>query len=124
MRFMLKTLLLLGSCFLFMACPQKDDGYACTEEFIYGLSISLSDSVTGEFITEDVTIEISDGDFSEELMTFPESTSFFGAGERPGNYTISVIAEGYQEFISAPIEVNANECHVIPESRTFELQPI
>jgi len=124
MRFMLKTLLLLSSCFLFLVCPQKDDGLACTQEFVYGLSISLIDTTSGGFITENVTIDISDGDFSEELMTFPESTSFFGAGERPGIYTISVIAEGYQEFISDPIEVNANECHVIPESRTFELQPI
>jgi len=58
------------------------------------------------------------------LIGFPESTNFVGAGERPGTYIIHISAEGYQAFTSEEIQVMGDECHVIPEARTFELQPL
>lgn len=109
---------------MLFACPQKDDGFACTEEFVYGLSINVKDVVTGGYITENITLTATDGNYSEELMGFPDFTAFVGAGERAGSYTIHIAAEGYQEYTSEPIIVEANECHVIPEARTFELQPL
>ena len=65
-----------------------------------------------------------EGNYTEELMAFFDFTNFVGAGERPGTYTIHISAEGYEEFVSQPIEVGANECHVIPEVRSFQIQPL
>ena len=121
---MIKQFILFSCCFLLFACPQKDDGNACTEEFVYGLSISVKNGVTGVFITENITVIATDGNYSEELMSFPEYTNFVGAGERPGSYTIHIVAEGYKNFTSEEIQVMEDECHVIPEARTFQLQPL
>ena len=123
--FIIKKWLVFSSCLLLWACPQKeDDGFACTEEFVYGLSISVTNAVTGQFITENITVTATDGNYSEELMSFQDFTGFFGAGERAGNYSIYISAEGYNEYTSETIVVKANQCHVIPEVRTFELQPL
>ncbi len=121
---MIKQLLLCATCFLLFGCPQRDDGYACTLELVYGLSITVKDAVSGNVITENITVTAVDGDYSEELMAFPSSSNFAGAGERPGIYLIQVSAEGYEEFTSESISVGSDECHVIPEARTFELQPL
>ena len=119
---MIKKILIFCSCTLFLACPQKDDGVYCTEEFVYGLSITVT--VSGEYVTEGITVTATDGTYSEELMSFPEGTNFVGAGERPGTYVINITSEIYQEFNSELIQVDADACHVIPEVRTFELQPL
>lgn len=121
---MIKQIVLFSCCFLLFACPQKDDEVFCTEEFVYGLSITVSDADSGEVITENITVTATDGNYTEELMAFFDFSNFVGAGERPGTYTIHISAEGYEEFVSQPIEVGANECHVIPEVRSFQLQPL
>ncbi|MEZ4857451.1 MAG: carboxypeptidase-like regulatory domain-containing protein [Flavobacteriaceae bacterium] len=121
---MVKKIILYSLCFTLFACPQKDDGIACTEEFVYGLSIAVYDNATAQPITQNITVTAIDGAYSEELMRFPEGTNFVGAGERPGTYIIQISAEGYQEYTSEAIVVEANECHVIPEARNFEMYPL
>lgn len=56
-------------------------------------------------------------------MAIEEIDSFFGAGERPGNYVLIVTSDNYQTYVSETITVNAYECHVIPESIEIVLQP-
>ncbi|MBW2937363.1 carboxypeptidase-like regulatory domain-containing protein [Aureisphaera sp. CAU 1614] len=121
---MIKQIVLFSFCFLLLSCSQKNDEVFCTEEFVYGLSITITDANSGEVITMDITVTAEDGNYTEELMAFFDFTNFVGAGERPGTYTIHISAEGYEEIVSQPIEVGANECHVIPEVRSFQLQPL
>jgi hypothetical protein len=104
------------------ACPQKDDDTInCTEIFVSGLTIQVKDLSTNNIITEGITVLIEDGDYNEELAFV--SDTFFGAGERPGNYTITVSGEGYMTAVVGPIEVLSDECHVITQSLEIALMP-
>ncbi len=81
MKYLL-ILLLVGIGFV--GCNNDDNGdntVACTEIFIYGLSINVTDAVTGEAISEGVTVTATDGNYSEDLMYLGDS--WLGAGERP-----------------------------------------
>jgi hypothetical protein len=47
-----------------------------------------------------------------------------GAGERPGSYVLEITAEGYDSYTSEIIQVESDECHVIPEVLEILLLPI
>lgn len=49
--------------------------------------------------------------------------SFFGAGERAGNYIIEITSNDYQTYISEIIVIEEDECHVIPVALEVSLQP-
>ncbi len=104
------------------ACPQKvDDTINCTEVFVSGLNVKVTDATTNEIISEGIIVLAEDGDYGEELaFTFE---SYIGAGERAGNYTITVSGDGYVTQVVGPIEVLADECHVITQSVEVILVP-
>lgn len=111
---------------LVLSCDLSDDNsneVICTTEFVYGLNVSIKDAVTNSVIIDVITVIASDGAYEETLMTIDNNESFFGAGERPGNYIILVTSNNYETFVSDEIVVDANECHVIPESLEILLQP-
>lgn len=112
--------------FSMAGCNNDDDGngVVCSDIYVFGLNIMVRDAATGGIITNEITVTAIDGSYSEEL-SFNFDT-FIGAGERPGNYIITIEAEGYENFTSETIVVSLTEdgCHVIPESRTFEIQPV
>ncbi|MEL6812197.1 MAG: hypothetical protein AAFP76_12775 [Bacteroidota bacterium] len=118
--------LMILSCLTLISCKSDDDvtddQVICTTEFVFGLLVQVRDANTGGIVLNDITVTATDGDYSEEL-TFSFDT-FFGAGERPGNYTITVEAEGYLTLISNVIEVGADECHVITERVELEIEPL
>jgi hypothetical protein len=112
-------------CFLtFLSCQnqQIDQPIVCTEVFIQGLHITLVDAASSEIITEDVTIIATDGNFKETLKRIETQTSFSGAGERAGTYVLTITSSNYMTFVSNPIVVSADECHVMTEFREFKLQ--
>ncbi|MDU8884780.1 hypothetical protein RXV94_01325 [Yeosuana sp. MJ-SS3] len=116
----------LFSLVLFLAmCNTNDDNdqVFCTEQFVYGLNVIVKDANTNNVITENIIVTIRDGDYEESLMNIEGNDSFFGAGERPGSYIIIVTSDNYQTYISETILVGSDECHVIPKSLEFFLQP-
>ncbi|GAB4159573.1 MAG: hypothetical protein Tsb0033_14330 [Winogradskyella sp.] len=123
---MKKTFLFFITCFL-LSCNSDDDSQQqfCTEEYVYGLSITVKDAVDNTIITEGLTVTASDGLYEEQLMRIENSNNFFGAGEREGTYIIEVISNDYQSFTSNPIAVGRTEddCHVITEILEFQLIP-
>ncbi len=121
----MKPILLLLVLSILFGCQQTDSdaGMACTEIFVFGLSIIVRDANTDAILKDEITVTATDGNYSEELMTFPDTDNFFGAGERAGTYIVTIAGNGYQNFISQPIEVNEDACHVIPEEREYLLQP-
>jgi hypothetical protein len=104
-------------------CDKDKDPILCTDEFVYGLNITIKDANSSLIITENITITAHDDDYEEELMNFEEEDNFLGAGERPGSYIIEVIADGYEAYTTEVIQVEAGECHVIPEVLEIALQP-
>ncbi|QNJ97593.1 hypothetical protein [Constantimarinum furrinae] len=122
----MKRILLLFVVTTLISCNSKDDdgGIACTEILVYGLTITVQNSQTNQVITEGITVTAIDGTYSEELMLIPGQESFSGAAEREGTYIITITGDNYENFTSEAIVVNADECHVIPEVRNFEIHPI
>ena len=123
---LMKTLFILLITFLTLtSCNTNDDidQIICTEEFVYGINVTLIDSSTSNPITMDVDVKIEDGDFEEILMTLDGIDAFFGAGERPGNYIITVTSSNYQTYISDSIAVFNDLCHVISETIEIQLTP-
>ncbi|MCF6131369.1 carboxypeptidase-like regulatory domain-containing protein [Flavobacterium wongokense] len=120
----MKKLFLLAFCLpLFISCESSDDDQiVCTQEFVYGLNVVVLDAATGQPLIEDVEVKATDGSYHEILHTnFGMEYTFLGAGERIGNYTVTVTKEGYQTYTSSPIAVPANVCHVVPQSLTVNL---
>ncbi len=121
---MMKKLFLL----LIMAtlgCSNDDDNQRyCTEEFVFGLVVTVKNAETGAELQEGVTVVAADGSYSETLqLGYSGASTFIGAGERRGNYILTVAKAGFETYVSQPVTVNADECHVITERITVELQP-
>ena len=116
--FMLTPLLMATSC------ESSDDEIYCTNEFVYGLNVVVLDATSGQPLIEGVEVRAVDGTYQEVLHTnFGMEYTFLGAGERIGNYTITVTKDGYLTQTLAPVAVPANVCHVVTQSLTVTLQP-
>jgi hypothetical protein len=119
--------------FLFMLAPllmttgcesSDDDPINCTTEFVYGLNVVVLDAISGQPLIEGVEVTAVDGTYQEVLHTnFGMEYTFLGAGERIGNYTITVTKDGYLTQTLAAVAVPADVCHVITQSLTVNLQP-
>jgi hypothetical protein len=122
----MKNILFLIAVVLVVSCNSNDDdaGIACTEILVYGLTITVHNSETNQVITEGITVTATDGNYSEVLELFPGQESFSGAPERAGTYTLTITGDAYENFTSDPVTVDADECHVIPEVRDYEIVPL
>ena len=94
---------------------------ACTDIFVYGVTVEVSDAVTGEPL-EDATGTLRDGSFSEEMRRHPRGI-LQGAGERPGTYDIAVTAPGHIPWTRDDVEVDFDGCHVTRQRFQAILQP-
>ncbi|WP_341214955.1 hypothetical protein [uncultured Wocania sp.] len=121
-----KFLIILSVLLICASGCKLDDDFNpinCTEQFVFGINVTLIDATTSNKIITGVTLSIKDGDYEEILMTHDSIDSFWGAGERPGNYIITVTSNDYQTYVSDPIQVLSDECHVITEIVEITLQP-
>jgi hypothetical protein len=105
---------------LLFSCQANDlDDVFCTTEVKAGLNVSvhLAESSSSIPISDGVTVVATDGNYSETLQFFdPQNPIFYGAYERPGTYTITVTKAGRQTYVSQPIVVTEDICHVIPQT--------
>jgi hypothetical protein len=95
---------------------------ACTAIFAYGLSIDVTDAVTGAPL-EGVSAEVRDGDFVDPYVSVFGST-VVGAGERAGVYTVVIRKEGYRDWTRSGIVVTADRCHVMGVHLDAALEPV
>lgn len=120
----MKYVSLILVCLLLFSCKNKDDDTEplnCTDIFVFGLTVQVRDIDTGGIILNNISVTATDGSYVEELV-FSFDT-FIGAGERPGNYTLTVEADGYLTLVTPAIQVDADECHVITELVEIHLEP-
>ena len=124
----MKKLFVLFFVAVCLACSGNDDTVpeepvACTEEFVYGLSVEVRNATTGAIIPGGVTVVAKDGEYTETLNYMFDT--HVGAGERPGTYTLTASKEGFVTKMTGPITVEQTEdlCHVITKSVTIELAP-
>lgn len=116
--------LLFSTVFFISSCDDNHDNQIfCTDQFVYGLNVIVLDAVTGNPIFQDIEVKAVDGPYQELLELVPGlEYAFVGAGERAGTYVVTVTKAGYQMYTSAPIILTRDECHVIPQSLTVNLQ--
>ena len=100
--------LLLHGCDLFPIT-------VCTDELVYGIQVTVRDSMTGELLSVDPTGVLTDGVYRETMEAIGPS-SLWGAPERPGTYDIEITAQGYRTWTRQGVEVEMepNGCHVEP----------
>jgi hypothetical protein len=101
----------------------------CPPGSLAALVISVQDSVTGStgpFTS--VAYSAHDGTFGDTTFIASVPAEVSGqpfltglAFERPGNYTVSVKANGYAVWTKSGITVTMDACHVIPVSVTARL---
>ena len=114
---------LFSTVFFISSCEDNDDQIFCTDQFVYGLNVIVLDASTGNPIFQDIEVKAVDGTYQEILQLVPGlEYAFVGAGERAGNYVVTITKAGYQTYTSAPIVLTRDECHVIPQSLTVNLQ--
>lgn len=116
--------LLFSTLFFISSCDDNDDNQIfCTDQFVYGLNVIVLDAVTGNPIFQDIEVKAVDGTYQEILELVPGlEYVFVGAGERAGTYVVTITKTGYQTYTSPPIVLTRDECHVIPQSLTVNLQ--
>ena len=115
--------LLFSIFFVTTSCQDNDDQIYCTQQFVYGLNVIVLDATTGNPIFQDIEVKAIDGTYQEILELVPGlEYAFVGAGERAGVYVVTITKAGYQTYTSAPIILTRDECHVIPQSLTVNLQ--
>lgn len=117
------VLLLLLSLF---SCDESSETQPiiCTTEAKAGLNISVTlvESSSNIPISDGITVTATDGNYSETLQFFDSQNPIFsGAYERPGTYIVTVTKPGRQTYVSQPIRVSRDVCHVIPNNLSVVL---
>ncbi|NMH26599.1 peptidase associated/transthyretin-like domain-containing protein [Flavobacterium silvaticum] len=126
----MKKLILLLFCtplLLASMCEDDDDNLSepCSQVAAYGLNIQVQDAETGVYFYSQMNVSVQDGTYSDLLGVAPQSDppTYIGALERTGTYVITVTKSGYETYVSDPVVVTANSCHVIPQFINIQLQP-
>ena len=96
----------------------------CTAQFVYGISVDVVDSGSGAPLADSATMTLRDGNYVESATLSPDGLTMNGAGERAGNYTVVVARPRYHNWVRTEVQVDADECHVIPIKLRAELQEI
>ena len=97
------------------------DPIACTAIFVYGVTATVTDHDTGSPVAG-AMLTLTDGAYMEEMESF-QNGDFVGAGERPGTYSLTATAPGYQSRTLDDIVVTADACHVHGVHVAVELSP-
>lgn len=101
--------LLVGAC---QPQLQNGGGTACTMQFVYGISATVTDAATGANITSGSYLVVREGSYVDSASAMGEFLA--AAGERAGTYSVTVGRPGYSTFHRSGVVVTRDECHVHP----------
>lgn len=106
--------------------PISADPIICTEEYRFGLNVTVAIVDDNSQKACGATVIATDGSYQETLTileTGSDHCIFYGAGERSGAYSIETSLVGYESVMNE-VEVFRNVCHVIPKALNVLLAPV
>lgn len=110
-----------------LAACSGDTPLVCTAEARFGVNVTVRNAVTKQPVLDGVRGTLQDGSYSETLQVMHDIegriNSLAGAIERPGNYRIDLVADGYQPWARENVRVTADRCHVLPVVVQADLVP-
>jgi len=111
--------------FTLLGCDGVSPGM-CSDEYVYGVQAEISHPGGIPLEQWAGSVRLTSANYEEELdlLATPDDGEFvaFGAGERPGNYTLIVEAAECRTWESENIVVTEGECHVNQVKVTVDLQ--
>lgn len=120
------SILLLAAAVVAAGC--RVESFACTAHIQPAIIVTIIDSATGEPRAESASGVARDGTFTDSLRPHAFNgtamTSRQAAGERPGNYTVTIVAPGYRDWQAAGLRVSRGDCHVQTNSVEARLQSV
>ena len=100
-----------------------DHATVCTTEYVYGLTILVTDSATQAPLGgPETVVVVRDGAYVDSVRS--ANHTFLAAGERPGAYSVLVHRAGYQDWTQSAIQVRDLGCHVSSVVLNARMQPI
>lgn len=90
----------------------------CTAVFVYGVEVSLFDTISGEPVNIcETDFALTEGEYVEEYNWLngdgcDSLSAIVAAGERQGTYELVINKMGYEEWRSEGIIVSGDICHV------------
>ena len=120
---LLRTAQLLAGVLVTGGCLDVANPNACTAVLVYGLTVAVTDSITGAPSAADASAVARSGSYEEVLTPIPgNNLHLVGAAERAGVYEVTITKSGYQTWTRAGISVVAGVCHVTPAVFEAKLQ--
>ena len=116
--FALPVIAVLAACY-----EGPGEPVVCTDEARPGVILRVFEAATMDPVTEGLQGTLVDDEYEENLAVLGNDNVLFGATERPGVYTATVQATGYEEGQLSNIVVTADECHVITRDLNVTLTP-
>ena len=109
------------------SCDIHDQvGASCSDEYVYGVRVDLLCPGLNGIAEWSGTVELTAPGYTEELSvhatTEADRLVAYGAGERPGTYTLTVESSGYNTWQREGIPVSENVCHVDQVTVAVELE--
>jgi len=92
--------------------PSNGGGTACTMQFVYGISATVTDAATGANVTPGSYLVVREGSYVDSASAMGDFLA--AAGERAGTYAVTIGRPGYSSFSQSGVRVTRNECHVNP----------
>lgn len=120
---------LLALCAFALGACDTVDGLpvACTANFVWGLHVTVQDSVTGGPSASGAQLIARDAAYADTSSYPPnrpdlDNLPLVAAGEREGTYTVTVRKPGFVDWERRDVVVTADECHVRPVALTALLK--
>lgn len=127
-----RSVRVFGSAFAAVAillggCDALSNEVICTAILVYGIRVTVQDSVSGAPVASGAQLIARDGAYAD-TASFPANQPNFdglplqAAPERPGTYIVTVRKTGFGDWVRNVTVVREDECHVRSVELTARLQ--
>lgn len=96
----------------------------CTMVALPAVTVVVRDADTQAGLAGVARGAVVEGAYIDSLRAVGSATTMSAAYERPGTYSVDIRATGYQPFTTTGVKVTKDQCHVITQTVTVNLQKV